>query len=265
MNVSGAASKHTLSRPQGTESRSSTMTTMGSLTSLLSMATAFTERGSAYSRPVPQPGRLEVRRCDPEGRIDHTGWGQGVCAGDIDNDGNVDLFVPGGGKTSSHNRGNGTFRDETQARGLYANALEHWMRVCRLQPRWRSGSGGGQLSRFRSAGTPHPGESGANGRACRSSAAREASPAKRSRFIRMTDTGILPMSPSRPGSTPQRTITASVLVDDFDNDGWPDIYIACDSTPSLYYHNRQGRAFRGDGVWPALPTTRTAASRPAWA
>jgi len=42
----------------------------------------------------------------------HTGWGQGVCVGDYDNDGNEDLFVTYYGKNVLyHNNGNGTFTD----------------------------------------------------------------------------------------------------------------------------------------------------------
>jgi len=33
------------------------------------------------------------------------------------------------------------------------------------------------------------------------------------------------------------------LTADFDNDGWPDIYVACDSTPSLLYHNNHDGTF----------------------
>ena len=35
----------------------------------------------------------------------------------------------------------------------------------------------------------------------------------------------------------------SVSTLDFDDDGWPDIYIACDSTPSILYHNNRDGAF----------------------
>ena len=31
---------------------------------------------------------------------------------------------------------------------------------------------------------------------------------------------------------------------DFDNDGWPDIYVACDTAPSLLYHNNHDGTFR---------------------
>ena len=42
----------------------------------------------------------------------------------------------------------------------------------------------------------------------------------------------LPMFRTACTSPRARIIFFSPLVDDFDNDGWPDIYIACDSTPS---------------------------------
>jgi len=35
---------------------------------------------------------------------------------------------------------------------------------------------------------------------------------------------------------------------DFDNDGWPDIYVACDSTPSFYYRNRHDGTFVEEGL-----------------
>lgn len=40
------------------------------------------------------------------------------------------------------------------------------------------------------------------------------------------------------------TVTAS----DFDNDGWPDLYVACDSTPSLLYRNRKNGTFQEVGL-----------------
>src|SRR2546426_9107837 len=31
----------------------------------------------------------------------------------------------------------------------------------------------------------------------------------------------------------------TALVSDFDNDGWPDIYVSCDSTPNFYYRSEE--------------------------
>jgi hypothetical protein len=35
----------------------------------------------------------------------------------------------------------------------------------------------------------------------------------------------------------------SISTLDFDDDGWPDIYVACDSTPSILYHNNRNGTF----------------------
>ena len=64
-------------------------------------------------------GGLRFEDVTEKAGIAHTGWGQGVCAGDVDNDGNVDLFLTQWGhNVLLHNTGKGTFRDETRERGL---------------------------------------------------------------------------------------------------------------------------------------------------
>jgi hypothetical protein len=40
----------------------------------------------------------------------------------------------------------------------------------------------------------------------------------------------------------------TVVPADFDNDGWPDIYVACDSTPSLFFHNNHDGTFTEQAI-----------------
>jgi hypothetical protein len=44
----------------------------------------------------------------------------------------------------------------------------------------------------------------------------------------------------------------TVLTGDFDNDGWPDFYVTCDSTPSLYFHNKRNGTFEEIGLTTGL-------------
>src|SRR6266849_8768024 len=62
--------------------------------------------------------------------LTHTGWGQGVCVGDYDNDGFADLFVTYyGHSVLFHNEGNGTFKDVTEAAGLKSDSIR-WDTGC---------------------------------------------------------------------------------------------------------------------------------------
>src|SRR5438105_5856966 len=59
-----------------------------------------------------------------------SGWGQGVCAGDYDNDGFEDLYVTYYGKNRLyHNQGNGTFKELAEAAGVAGTGKE-WGTGC---------------------------------------------------------------------------------------------------------------------------------------
>ena len=47
---------------------------------------------------------------------------------------------------------------------------------------------------------------------------------------------------------PKNCYGFTALTSDFDNDGWPDIFVTCDSTANLYYHNVGGKIFEEIGV-----------------
>ena len=80
------------------------------------------------------------------------GWGQGVCAGDYDNDGHDDLFVTYWGQNRLYrNKGDGTFEDATSPAGLTQSShpLGRRLRLPRLQPRRPPRHRRGQLHRSR--------------------------------------------------------------------------------------------------------------------
>ena len=45
-----------------------------------------------------------------------------------------------------------------------------------------------------------------------------------------------------------RPLRVHSLVSDYDNDGWPDIYVACDSTPNIFFHNEGDGTFTDVGL-----------------
>ena len=103
--------------------------------------------------PLQEQSRRHVHRRHCKGRTRALGWGQGVCVGDYDNDGNDDLFVTYFGKNVLyHNNGDGTFTDVSEKAGVAGkrNALGHRLRFRRLRPRRPARSLRRQLHRLRS-------------------------------------------------------------------------------------------------------------------
>ena len=55
-----------------------------------------------------------------------------------------------------------------------------------------------------------------------------------------------------------------VVAADFDNDSWPDIYVACDQTPSLLYRNKHDGTFEEVGDRAGVAVMPMAAFRRVW-
>ncbi|MET0212974.1 MAG: CRTAC1 family protein [Vicinamibacterales bacterium] len=188
------------------------------------------------------------------------GWGQGVCAGDYDNDGHIDLFVTYyGHQVLYRNNGDGTFSDVTRRSGLTLPS-----------PRWNTGAAfldfnrDGHLDLFVSAYVAY-------------ADARRYAPGTRSNCSwkglgvmcgphgldgshnllfrgngdgTFTDvsgtTGLLKARPAY-GFTP--------LVFDYNNDRWPDVYVANDSSASFLFHNNGNGTFKEVGLQAGVALT----------
>ena len=176
-----------------------------------------------------------------------SGWGQGACVGDYDNDGRDDLVrhvlgseppVPQPGRRHVRRR-------DARARAVAATA-RRWGAGCAFLDYDRDGRLDlvrRQLHRLRSrrdAAARRP--ACAATRACRSRAGRPACPAARTCSIATAATGRSTTSRSASGITrASGTYGLGVGTLDFDDDGWVDLYVANDSNPSaLYRNNRDG-------------------------
>jgi len=194
----------------------------------------------------------------------HTGWGQGVCVGDYDNDGYEDLYVTYYGKNVLyHNNGDGTFSDVSAKAGVDGTG-KAWGSGCAFVDYDRDGKLDLMVATyvdFDISSAPKPGE--------RADCLWKGVPV-------MCGPRGLPWNSNilyhNRGDGTFEDVTKKAHIDktnghyglsvstlDFDDDGWPDIYVACDSTSSILYRNNRdgtftdvavlaGAAFNEDGM-----------------
>ena len=177
-----------------------------------------------------------------------TGWGQGVCAGDYDNDGWEDLFVTfWGHNVLLHNNGDGTFTDVTKKVGLWHDKAR-WGTGCAFVDYNRDGHLDLFVSEyvdFDPNHTPEPGSSSlCQWKGISVMCGPRGLKGTRNELYHNNGDGTFSDVSDKTGvskTEPYYCFTA--LTGDFDNDGWPDIFVACDSTPSLLFHNNHDCTF----------------------
>ncbi len=181
------------------------------------------------------------------------GWACGVCIGDYNNDGFDDIFCSNFGQNALYrNNGDGTFTDVTKDAGLW-NDQPRWGAGCTFVDYDRDGHLDLFVSnyvRFSFENAAVPGEN-AN---CRwKGIPVECGPrglsTGRNSLYRNNGDGTFTDVTQRAGVThAAATYGMTVVAADFDEDGWQDIYVACDSTPSLLFMNNRDGTFREEGV-----------------
>ena len=222
----------------------------------------FLVNGTRFEAKWP-PGQAPVSRLYKNNRdgtftdvtltagVARSGWGQGVCAGDYDNDGWDDLFVTYWGDCALwHNNGDGTFTDMAPKAGVTTNpgnGKRRWNTGCAFLDYDKDGYLDLFVANYidfdvKTAPLPEsvpclykglvvacgpPGLAGGKNILYHNNGAgvfRDVS----------EKAGIL----KTPG-----TYGLGVLAADFDNDGWPDIYVANDSTSAALYKNNHDGTF----------------------
>jgi len=198
-------------------------------------------------------GGLRFEDVTEKSGIGHTGWGQGVCAGDADNDGNVDLFLgQWGHNVFLRNMGNGTFRDETRERGLDRPG-SRWSTGCAFIDYDRDGWLDLVVANyidFNAQEIPRPRErSGCNWKGIPVPCGPRGLKGETMTLYHNDGHGHFTDVTKRAGvETAHEYYGFTILTGDFDNDGWPDFYVTCDSTPSLYFHNKRNGTFEETGL-----------------
>jgi enediyne biosynthesis protein E4 len=198
-------------------------------------------------------GNLHFEDVTEKAGLGKVGWGQGVCAADYDNDGYTDLFVTYfGHSVLYHNEGNGTFKDVTEAVGLRSDVVR-WDTGCSFFDYDLDGKLDLVISgyvEFDRSKIPEPGAAGyCMWKGMPVMCGPRGLPPGRTLLFHNDGNGKFTDVSAKSGmgkSTGCYGFTA--LASDFDNDGYPDLYIACDSRPSLLYHNLKNGTFEEIGI-----------------
>jgi hypothetical protein len=182
------------------------------------------------------------------GLIRH-GWGQGVCAGDFDNDGFTDLFVTYWGHNVLYrNNGKGTFVDVSKAAGVAGESIR-WGTGCSFLDYDRDGRLDLFVTNyivFDPKTAPDPGSNPyCEFMGLSVNCGPRGSIGEAPILYHNNGNGTFTDVSQKSGvAEANKRYGLGVLTGDFDNDGWPDVYVANDTTPSALLHNNHDGTFR---------------------
>jgi hypothetical protein len=183
-----------------------------------------------------------------EAGLVRSGWGQGVCIGDYDNDGYEDIFVTYWGEDILyHNNGDGTFVDVTRSAAV-GGQPQRWSTGCAFVDYDRDGRLDLFVSHYVKFDLKTALDPGSNPYCVFMGAAVNCGPRglageSCTLYHNNADGTFTDVTEKSGVNYPSGYFGLGVLVADFDNDGWPDIYVANDDTPSILFQNNRDGTF----------------------
>ena len=186
--------------------------------------------------------------------IRHQEYGMGACAGDVDNDGRIDLYITNYGPNVLYrNGGNGVFTDVTRAAGV---GLAGWSTSCAFLDI----DGDGDLDLFVTNYLDAP---KTNNRFCGDPQRRIrvychplVYPAVANVLYRNDGKGAFTDVSAETGLNKYLGNGLGVAVGDYDDDGRPDVFVANDSVPNFLFHNEGGGRFSEIGLLAGVAVAR---------
>ena len=195
-------------------------------------------------------GRWQFADVSAQAGVDAASWGNGVCAGDVDNDGRLDLYVTNWGTNFLfRNNGNGTFQEIAATTGVSAGG---WSTGCTFFDADADGDLDLYVARYvettwddvvRAKRTlvwrngPHimVGPAGLPGEA--------------DLFFENLGNGRFVEAAAPHGlSDTARSYGFGVVATDYDDDGFVDLFVANDSNPNFLFRNLRNGRFESVGL-----------------
>jgi hypothetical protein len=181
------------------------------------------------------------------------GWGMGVAVADFDNDGNLDLFVTGYGHSVLYRGlGNCKFEDATEKAGL--GGITGFATGAAWGDYDRDGHVDLFVSRYTHVDMDHLPAFGSDEKFCRFKGVLVqcgpwGMPGEGDYLFHNRGDGTFEDVSKKAGmNDPQHRFGLGAIWADYDNDGWPDLFLANDAGPNFLYRNRHDGTFDEVGM-----------------
>lgn len=192
-------------------------------------------------------GKAQFEDVTDKAGIGHPGWGMGVCTADVDGDGWEDLYVTAlGGNRLYRNNHDGTFTDVAERGRVRASG---WSAGCGFADYDRDGDLDLFVSRYVNidlADLPRFGrDKTCEYRGISVQCGPRGLPGESDILLRNDGDGRFTDVSEKAGvSDPRGYFGLGVAWFDDNRDGWPDLYVANDSTPNFLYRNQKDGTFK---------------------
>jgi len=182
------------------------------------------------------------------------GWATGVCVGDYNNDGWEDLFLTYYGHNRLYrNNGNGTFTDVTVKAGVFHTG-NRFGTGCTFLDFDRDGNLDLFVANYVEIDQDHAPKPDAHVTTCSYEGLpvycgpRGLKAPRHTLYRNNGDGSFTDVSVPSGIDAISSSYGMTAVAFDADEDGWPDIFVACDSTPSLLFMNNHDGTFREEAL-----------------